>query len=941
MKRTITILSFLLLATSYSLLAQNGSISGSIIENHKGSKISVPFATVAVIESMQGTTTNFDGNYKIENIIPGTYKLVASFIGFKADTSVITISANENKILNKTLDKNSQLLKEFQVEAKVSRESVNILLMEQKNASEIKQSIGAQELERKGISDVATGLTKVTGITMVEGKSMFVRGLGDRYNLATWNGALLASPNPDQKVIPLDLFPTDILSNLGVDKVFSPRYFADYAGARIDIVSKDYPESPFFKFELGTSINSRTTFQDFEGRKNGKMEYLGFDGGKRDLPNSVSTLKNNQYETPKLEDHTYPYKTGLNNGNDKAMPATSIGVSGGNFYKVGKEGGVGFILLANFDNKYQNKEGVDRVLKADRAVMTDYNYTSSEYNTNTTTYGNLYFKINKKNSISMNGLFLNSSENNATTHLGYNNDQSKDLITTRNPYFQNQMYNVQLLGKHKFLKQDKLFFTWNGSYSNAKNEEKDRNQLVWLKNENANHEFNTLDLAANHRWWSQLEEKQTSFNGEIQFKFRFISEENDKSNQGKMYVGFNYLDKNREFDWRQINYRIDRSYISSPLIGEVNQQNPDAYLNDENFDAGHYDFKEQRDPSSQYFGSLNIKATYANVEYYLVPDKFQVMVGLRVEKSNQMIRYKQLGDRYSNPLRANSIDTLNFFPSLGGKYVVNKTTNVRFAFSQTMSRPMFREMAPIQYLPYFGGVQEQGNSNLQNGYIYNGDLKYEWFPTRGEMIAVTIFGKYLSKPIERIRMEAATPLATYINTDKAYVGGIELEITKNLGNIIKADSGWVKNVLLGVNASYLYSQVLIDTTNKNQGNINVTNVNRQLQGASPFLLNADITYRLNWKKAKVISDLTLSYNRSGKRITEAGVLGLPDIYEKSVNTLNFIWKNKIKENFTLDFKVYNILDPKIEKTQEFAAQTEVVSSYQMGLTFAVKVGYRF
>ena len=125
------------------------------------------------------------------------------------------------------------------------------------------------------------------------------------------------------------------------------------------------------------------------------------------------------------------------------------------------------------------------------------------------------------------------------------------------------------------------------------------------------------------------------------------------------------------------------------------------------------------------------------------------------------------------------------------------------------------------------------------------------------MIAVTIFGKYLSKPIERIRMEAATPLATYINTDKAYVGGIELEITKNLGNIIKADSGWVKNVLLGVNASYLYSQVLIDTTNKNQGNINVTNVNRQLQGASPFLLNADITYRLNWKRPRL--SLTLLY----------------------------------------------------------------------------------
>jgi len=920
--------------------AQNGSLSGIITEELNGEKISVPFASVALIESMQGTTTDFDGNYKIGNIKPGSYRLVISFIGFKADTSTIVIAENEEKTLNKTLGKNSQMLKEFQVEAKVNRESVNILLMEQKNASEIKQSIGSQELEKKGISDVATGLTKVTGITIVEGKSMFVRGLGDRYNLATWNGALLPSPNPDQKVIPLDLFPTDIVSNLGVDKVFSPRYFADYAGARIDIVSKEYSEEPFFKIEMGTSINTRTTFKDFEGRQNGKYEYLGFDGGNRDLPNSIAKVNNNQYETPQVEEKKYPYTTGLNNEVRTAMPTTSIGVSGGNYYKVGKEGGVGFMLLANFANKYQNKEGIDRVLKADRAVMTDYDYKSSEYTTNTTTYGNLFYKINNKHSISMNGLFLNSSENNATTHSGYNNDQSKDLITSRNPYFQNQMYNVQLVGKHKFLKQEKLIVAWNGSYSKAQNEEKDRNQLVWLKNDQNNYEFNTLDIASNHRWWSQLEEKSTNVNADVEYKFNYTSDDNDKSNQGKAYVGFNYLDKNRTSDWRQVNYRFDGS-ATNPLQGEVDQNNPDNYLNEPNYDNGNYDFKEQRDPSSQYLGSLNIKAAYANIEYYLIPEKLQVMVGVRVAKSKQMIRYKMLGDRYSDPLRVNTIDTLNFFPSIGGKYAINKESNFRFAFSETMSRPMFREMAPIQYLPYFGGVQEQGNANLQNGYVYNGDLKYEWFPNMGEMIAVTVFGKYLNKPIERIRMEAATPLATYINTDKAYVAGLELEITKNLGNIIKADSGWTKNVLLGVNASYLYSQIMIDTTNKDQGNINVTNVNRQLQGASPFLLNADVTYRQNWKKVKVISDFTLSYNISGKRITEAGVFGLPDIYEKPVNTLNFIWKNKIKENFTLDFKVYNILDPKIQKIQEFDAKTEVVSSYQLGMTFAVKLGYTF
>tara|TARA_B100000508_G_scaffold135364_1_gene127043 strand:+ start:1568 stop:4393 length:2826 start_codon:yes stop_codon:yes gene_type:complete len=941
MNKIITLLSFLFVTGGLTVYAQTGSLAGTITEELDGKLIPVPFANVVLMETLQGTTTNFDGGYKIDGVKPGTYSLVVSFIGYKPDTTKITVADGENKTVNKTVGKNMEMLEEFQIEAKVSRESANVLLMEQKNATEIKQSIGAVELEKKGVSDVATGLTKVTGISLVEGKSMFVRGLGDRYNLATWNGALLASPNPDQKVIPLDLFPTDIVSNLAIDKVFSPRYFSDYAGARIDIVSKDYPEEPLFKVELGTSINTRTTFQDFEGRRTGKYEYLGYDGGNRDLPNEIASISNNQYETPRLENTQYPYTTGLNNNVGKAMPATSIGVSGGNYYKVGDEGGIGFLLLANFDNKYQNKEGVDRVLKADRAVMTDYKYKSSEYTTNTTTYGNLYFKLNKKHSISLNGLFLNSSENNATSHSGYNNDQSRNLITSRNPYFQDQMYNVQLVGKHKLLSRDKLIVTWNGSYSKAKNEEKDRNQLVWLQNDNQSYEFNTLDLAANHRWWSQLDENQTNFNADVEYKFKYASEENNNSNQGRLYVGYNYLNKDREFDWRQVNYRIDRTDSLSPLLGEVNYNNPDGYLNQPNYDGGYYDFKEQSDPSSNYFGNLNIMAGYVNVDYYLVPDKLQLMVGVRVEKSKQMIRYKKLGDRYSDPFRVNIIDTLNFLPSLGGKYVVNKTSNIRFAFSQTMSRPMFREMAPIQYLPYFGGVQEQGNENLKNGYIYNGDIKYEWFPNYGEMIAVTVFGKYLNKPIERIRMEAATPLATYINTDKAYVAGIELEVTKNLGNIIKVDSGWVKNVLIGFNASYLYSQIIIDTTNSTQGNINVTNVNRQLQGASPFLLNADLTYRQNWKDVKVVSDFTLSYNLSGKRITEAGVFGLPDIYERPVNTLNFIWKNRIKENFTVDFKVYNILDPNIQKIQEFSDKTEVVSSYQLGMTFAVKLGYTF
>ena len=289
MKVLKQILTIVLVAVTAFGFAQKASMKGIITELVDGKSQGVPFANVAILEGFVGTTTDFDGNYVIEGITPGTKTLVVSFIGFKPDTQKIVITPGQLLLKNVTLGQNSEMLKEFEVTAKQNRESVNVLLMDQKNASEIKQTIGAQELSKKGASDVAAGLSKVTGVTIVAGRDMFVRGLGDRYNMATFNGGAIASPNPDLKVIPLDIFPTDVVQSLSIDKVFVPRYFADYAGAKIDIVSKDYPEEAFFKVELGTSINSITTFKDFRTRKDGYNEYLGFDGSGRDVPAVIAS----------------------------------------------------------------------------------------------------------------------------------------------------------------------------------------------------------------------------------------------------------------------------------------------------------------------------------------------------------------------------------------------------------------------------------------------------------------------------------------------------------------------------------------------------------------------------------------------------------------------------------------------------------------------------
>ncbi len=923
--------------------AQNASISGTVTEIIDGKSQPVPFATVAILEGMRGTTTDFDGNYSVEGLKPGTKTMVVSFIGFKPDTQKVELAAGQALVKAVTLGQNSEMLKEFQVEAKQNRESVNVLLMDQKNASEIKQTIGAQELSKKGASDVAAGLTKVTGVTMVAGRDMFVRGLGDRYNMATFNGSAIASPNPDLKVIPLDIFPTDVVQSLSIDKVFVPRFFADYAGAKIDIVSKDYPEDPFFKVEFGTMFNSITTFKDFRTRKDGSADYFGFDGGGRDVPAVIA--KNAQYDgytSSLIEDQEYPFSnTGTNINTIKAPPTTSMAIAGGNYYDIGENSGLGFFATATFANAYQNTEGVNRVLKADRAAITDYEQKESNYSTNSMFYGSLYYKLNKRHNISYNLLAVNSSETPTIDNAGFNNDQGYSLLTTRNTYFQNQMMNHQGIGEHVLADREKWVLNWNVAFSAATNEEKDRKQLVWQDN-GADYTINALDLAANHRFWSELNETQYNANVEIEHKFKYMSETDDNSNQGRVYAGVGVLNKSRDFDWRQINYQIDNpSVAGNPLLGTWDVNNPDAMLSQENYEAGYYDFKEQKDPSSTYFAGVNIMAGYINADYYVIPDKLQFQIGARIEMSQQDIRYKTLSDLFDGPYQSASIDTFNIFPVLGSKYVINDKSNLRFSASQTVTRPLFREVAPFQYLPYFGGIQEEGNVNLQNAYNYNADLKYEFFPQLGEMVAVTVFGKYLDSPIERVQIASSTPLATYINTDKAYAGGVEFEITKNLGNIIKSDSGWAKNMFVGFNASYLYSQISIDTANKSKGAIVVTNPTRALQGASPFLVNADVTYRANFKKINTVTDFTATYNVFGKRIYSAGVQGLPDIYEMPVSTVDLIIRNKIGEHFTLDFRILNILNPDVEYEQQFADALEVTRRFKRGINYGFKLGYQF
>ena len=217
----------------------------------------LPFANVFIKGTTIGGTSDFDGNYTL-SLAEGNHILVFSFVGYATVEKNILIKGGGTLIVNQKLSaKAGVTLDEIQIQATVNRAKVSTLLLEQKKAVSIKTTIGSQELENKGISDLATAVTKATGVSKQEGSNnVFVRGLGDRYNSTTLNGLPLPSNNPSQKNITLDIFSTDIVQKIDINKIYNGSIYGDFAGANVNIVSKEQVGKPSIEFGIGSGTNS-------------------------------------------------------------------------------------------------------------------------------------------------------------------------------------------------------------------------------------------------------------------------------------------------------------------------------------------------------------------------------------------------------------------------------------------------------------------------------------------------------------------------------------------------------------------------------------------------------------------------------------------------------------------------------------------------------------
>lgn len=917
-------LRFLLLSLFFAttIFAQNGTVTGTILDKEFNNE-PLPFANIVIKGTKQGASTDENGKYSI-SLKPGNYTLVIGYLGYETKEIPFTLKANEKKVINHTLEASGVQLQDIEIIQVVSKEKESALLQEQQKAVEIKQSIGAEEISKKGIGDVAAAVAKTSGISKQEGSGdIFVRGLGDRYNSTTMNGLPLPSNNPSTKNMSLDVFSTDIVEYIGIDKTFNYKNYGDFAGANVDIVSKTYKGSGMIEAGSGINANSNAISQNKFYLQDGP-NFNGFSN--QPIPNNPLA--------------SYNFTTSWDK--QSATPVgSSFYIRGGDSYSVGSNGKLSFFVNASFDNNYNYKEGARRGSVSTQAIAgKDFFRQSYEYNTSSNAMANINYKINSNHNIKFNSMYINSTSQKHEEFRGiidiFDAAPNGGGFVRRSTFDRTSLFINQLLGNHTL--SDRINFDWGISYNMMTNVIPDRmqNTFVPLDDDNPNTSpliVSNLNKSDNHRYFQDMTDDELAGNFTLTYKF---GKREDNTYKGKLIAGYSARYKEINFDATQFNFKINSQEI-------INLNNIDGYFNQNSFNLGYFDIQTFRGGLStanalnpqNYNGQQIISAGFGAIEYQFTPKLF-VIAGFRSEFIIQDIFY-------STSLKTGKklTDTMEYLPSLTAKYELNEKQNIKFAASKTYTLPQFKERAPFLFEEV--GQSFFGNENLYNSTDYNFDLKWEMFPKNGEVISFTGFGKYIQNPINQVTVASATNDISWVNSgDKAIGLGIEGEWRKSIISRENSTTGEKTNLGFGINVSYLFTNQDLDTQKvivENPGiSVAFTNQESRLSGASDLLINTDLSFNKEFKNDKSLT-ATLAGGYFSDRIYALGVTGKGDLVDSEVITVDFILKFNLSKNIGFGFSARNLTDPTIERTQDI--QDIVVDSYKKGRNFSVSMKYSF
>lgn len=897
----IAFLSISHLGLAQTKSSETGKISGKVVDAQSGETIIG--ANVVITGTSQGDATDIDGTYTITGLSPGIYSVSISYVSYSQKTITgVEVKAGKTTKLNATLQPETVGMGEVTVTAEASTNNEAGLLSMQRKSIAVQDGLSSEYLSKTGDSNVASAMKRVTGVTLVNGNDVYVRGLGNRYSNIQLNGAQVPSTSPTQKEAPVDLVGSGLVDNVVIQKTFTPDQSGEFSGGSVQITTREFPESKNITFSYSSSINTVSGLKKTSSYGGSPTDFIGYDNGKRSLP---PVIKSTRLVQGPLEGQvaTALHRDWGINDSRRALPSQKFNINYANQFN---EDRLPIGIVSSLTYKYDRENELAAQLREIQSAAGDgqviynssYRRNRGVENVNLSGLLNVFLKPSKVTKIGFKNIYSNSLDNTTSTIRGdfINYDQSTTRQTILD-FDRRAIFSSALEFETYFRNFLNSRLSANANFSNAMRKQPDRRSTHYLRSntrENAQYGI-YFDDGGNTHFFSDQDDK--NYTAELDYKvdpLEFLS----------VKIGGSATYKDRDFSARRLEYQdygFDNPYPSelrtkSPGIALA----PDLVVNDQ------LDLVETTQPRDSYKGEQTLLAGYLSTTWTPI-NKTTVELGARIEDSDQEVSISDEGQRTTIA----NVDNLDLLPAVNLTYNVNDKTNLRGAFSITLARPDFREISDFRFQDFLGGEILYGNPDLQRTSINNYDLRFETYPNPGELFAVSVFYKYFENPIEKVYRLTERTEVKYENAKEANLYGLELEGRKNITSQLQ----------LVANASIIYSETHVSEEER----FNVANVKRKMYGQSPFSVNVGAYYAI----PELNLNLSANYNTFGERIVTVGMKRHPgDEYEQSFHNVSLKADYQMG-NVSLNAGVENLLN------QDMIYEQGNVTTYKYspGMTF--------
>jgi TonB-dependent receptor len=917
-------LSLLLTASVHVAYAQNtGKLTGKITDIKTGEALIG--ATLLVQGISKGTATNVNGEFNLAGLPAGNYSILVRYVGYQNKLiSDVQIKSNAITPLNITLTPaNTQQLQQVTVKATYRQEATSSLYAQQKNSAAITDGITAEAIRRSPDKSASEVLRRVSGATVQDNKFVVVRGLADRYNTAQLDGTSLPSTEPNRKAFSFDIVPSNLIDNIIINKTATPNLPGDFAGGAVQVITRDIPQENFTSINIGYGYNTNTTFKNFQSGYRNFTDYLGFDNGSRSLPSNFPTSAVISSLNPNIPAQSIPALKAFNPNfsvyNTKAFLNQNYQLSLGRVKDIGKDGSrIGAIFALTYRNTLQHDPNVT-------TDFYDYTYNADRYKFSTSIGAVANFAYSYgKSKITLKNLYNRAFDDQYFARSGV--DKGTGSLDNRFTAFdltQKSLFKTTLQGEHGLANSAKI--TWDASYSNILNNQPDQRKVNYqLRSDGYSADITSVGKQ-NARFFSDLNENV--FAGDVNYS-RPVTMFSQKATF-KTGLASNYRD--RDFDVRFFGFIADNR---SPIFDQIRMLPLDQLFNRALINGGYYALSELPNANESYTANSLTNSAYAMLDNKF-GEKFRVVWGLRVEKFDLHLKTKD-----NTGLQPETkLDNIDFLPSANFTYSLTPKANLRASYSRTVARPELRELAPFGYYDYELLATITGNPALKRSQIQNVDLRYEFYPSAGQIISVSAFYKNFKNLIEAAYYDVnSTPDFSYFNAQKANNFGIEFELRKTL-DFISADK--LKNTTFYTNVAIVKSKV----TDARFAKTEVNGSTRPMVGQAPYVINAGLLQTAYDNKLS----LNLLYNRVGERIFRARGERFPAIYEKARDVVDAQLSYRIQKGLG-EFKL-NASDLLNQNTQlyfkdntvQYNSTTDgsIITRFKSGTNITLSYSYTF